>query len=1169
MLRRLMTTLILATAACALTLVAVTGLLPNVQAKPAGAQPLSAPYTQNFDSLANTGTANPWTDDSTLAGWYAARAAGGPLITSYRADAGTSNAGALYSYGITGTTERALGSVSSGTPSTIYYGLRMHNDTGAEIAGVVITYTGEQWRQGGNTSQQNLAFAYQVGSVVTDVMAGAWTNVTALDFVSPITSSNLFTGALDGNAAANRVMLSVQVNVTLLPDEEIMFRWMDINDIGNDHGLGVDDLSIMAIATAVPLEADLAISKSGPASASAGDPIAYTIDLSNTGILTATSTIVTDTLPAEVTFITYTGVSGAGFSQPDPQTLVWDLGDVAGGTSNLQIEVQGTISAGLSNGTSFVNMVVASTTATETTTSNNTASITTTIGAPDLIVVKDGPASVNAGDPVAYTLTYSNAGNLAATGVMLVDQLPAAMSYVADSLGGTQTGNTITWTLGSLPINASGSIVLTATALTAGDHANVATISGDAADSDPLNNISIFTTTVLGVDPYVLKTGPAAVFGGELVTYTISYGNYGNVPADVEITDTLPVSFTTAAIAYDDSGLAPIDDINTRSWTATLAADDRFTFTLALTVPTEIANNTRITNTVDIATEAAGNVSSNDQARASSTVYQIVPIATARAGTTGEVFGIEGSVIYVPGTLGTNEWGMQDTSGGISMFYTPVPVAALGDRMRVVATRGAFSGQPQLGTPLYYSANLGSGPQVTPRPYTTGQVASGSTEGWLIVITGTVSSLPVCTPGTANYQFNLDDGSGSTVIFVDKDTLVDVCALGVVDGDPLVVTGFSTQYNGLPELKPRFPADVQRIYQVTFVYNDLEDVVAVGEDVQLRGDFTNWAANPITLAHDAGYTVFSTTLTLPTDVAQNYKYFVPAGGGSSYDWLNTNDRSIAPQDGVTVQNDYRNVVVGWANLQWPPTQSINLGQATANIYGRLYIQGVTNDTGAGRGLKPEVGYGMTANPATWSWSAMQFNAKDGPNNDEYTGIFTPTASGVYSYATRYNGNWGVGNPNSVWTYASRNGIPFDPTQTGVLTVTAPQLSITKTVATAHPMVDLGEVVTYTFTLSNTGDGAAANVLITDVLPAAVTFGGFVQQNGAVYGSGAITWSGSLNVGASATVIFTATVKNDRGLHGTNVLNTVQFTSGNDGSGSADAIFAIVNRYFTYLPFIRR
>src|SRR5687767_7564095 len=45
------------------------------------------PYVQNFDSLANSGTANAWADNSTLAGWYASRAAGGP-ITNYRSDNG-------------------------------------------------------------------------------------------------------------------------------------------------------------------------------------------------------------------------------------------------------------------------------------------------------------------------------------------------------------------------------------------------------------------------------------------------------------------------------------------------------------------------------------------------------------------------------------------------------------------------------------------------------------------------------------------------------------------------------------------------------------------------------------------------------------------------------------------------------------------------------------------------------------------------------------------------------------------------------------------------------------------------------------------------------------------------------------------------------------------------
>src|SRR5687767_12903013 len=71
----------------------------------------AATYTQSFDSLANAGTANTWTDNSTLAGWYAYRArventvAAPPIAalyttaTSYRADTGAGNTGAHYSFG--------------------------------------------------------------------------------------------------------------------------------------------------------------------------------------------------------------------------------------------------------------------------------------------------------------------------------------------------------------------------------------------------------------------------------------------------------------------------------------------------------------------------------------------------------------------------------------------------------------------------------------------------------------------------------------------------------------------------------------------------------------------------------------------------------------------------------------------------------------------------------------------------------------------------------------------------------------------------------------------------------------------------------------------------------------------------------------------------------------
>lgn len=915
-------------------------------------------------------------------------------------------------------------------------------------------------------------------------------------------------------------------------------------------------------------EADLDVSKTGPATALAGETITYTLSLSNTGNYTATGTLVTDTLPSEVTFVTYTTALPIPFSQPAADTLVWDLGDVApaAGTS---IEVQVFVSPLLVNGDSFTNTVVATTSYTETTLANNADAVTTLIGAPDLAIDKTGPASVDAGDLFTYTLVYSNIGSLDADGVQIVDHLPAGVTFVTETTASAQYANgTLTWTLGTLAASASGSIDVEVTANKAGDWVNTATISGGPVDSDPLNNTASLTTTINGVDPYVFKTGPTVAFGGELISYTITYGNSGNVTATATLTDQLPVGFTVADIAFDNSGLPFAGGV----WSPfDIAPHSEVSFTLALTVPTTISSATRITNTLTISAVEAGDDPANNTASASSTVYQIVPIATARAGALGEVFAVEGSVTYVPGTYNASGWALQDASGGIAVFYTPAPSVQLYDRVRLVAARGNNRGEEQLGTPVYYFQNLGSGPAVTPLPFTTGQIASGNTQGWLSVITGTISGLGAC---SGNYQFNVDDGSGAAVVFVDLDTAIDVCALGAVNGGPISVIGYSTEFtNTVPptityEVKPRFPADVTLLHQVTFVYHDLEDVVGVGEDVQLRGDFTNWGTNPITLSHDAGYTVFSATVTLPTTATQNYKYYVPAlGEPQAWDLLNTNNRSFAPTLNVETKQDYRAATIGWGNLNGPASAVINLGSSVA-VSGQVYVQNVTPGAGAGRGIKAEMGYGTGANPAGWTWSPMAYLTEAG-NNDVYGGALTPTAGGVYSYAVRYDANFGAGNPNAGWTYADLDGVPFTLDQAGVVTVTAPQLTMAKGVAKPASEMQLGEVVTYTIELNNSGDGTATGVLITDVLPAEVTFGGFVQQNGAAYAGGVVTWSGSVNAGVTVTVIFTATVGDQRAFYGRTVTNTAQFTSANGGADSAEATFQIVRRYFLFAPIVRR
>lgn len=212
---------------------------------------LGTPITQNFDTLATSGTANAWTDDSTLPGWYAQFTATPANPTTYSAGTGSSNTGAIYSFGVAGVnpvSDRAFGSVSSGTPGDIYIALKLTNNTGSTITSLDISYTGEQWRNGGNTSAQQLDFQYQVTSAgtITDANTPStgWTDFDPLDFVSPVTGATA--SALDGNAAANRTAKSANLVVIVNASQEIWLRWKDTNDAGNDHGLAIDDFSVTA-----------------------------------------------------------------------------------------------------------------------------------------------------------------------------------------------------------------------------------------------------------------------------------------------------------------------------------------------------------------------------------------------------------------------------------------------------------------------------------------------------------------------------------------------------------------------------------------------------------------------------------------------------------------------------------------------------------------------------------------------------------------------------------------------------------------------------------------------------------------------------------------------------------------------------------------------------------
>ncbi|MEO6194398.1 MAG: PEP-CTERM sorting domain-containing protein, partial [Thermoanaerobaculia bacterium] len=162
---------------------------------------LGSAATQNFDTLSNT--AGSTTNNLTITGWFLTESGGGARDNEqYAVDTGASTSGDMYSYGAAAATDRALGELRSGTLIPIF-GACYTNNTGATLTSLAVAYTGEEWRLGTAARTDQLSFEYSTNA--TDLVTGTWTNVAALNFVTPDTVT---TGAKNGNAAADRTALS-------------------------------------------------------------------------------------------------------------------------------------------------------------------------------------------------------------------------------------------------------------------------------------------------------------------------------------------------------------------------------------------------------------------------------------------------------------------------------------------------------------------------------------------------------------------------------------------------------------------------------------------------------------------------------------------------------------------------------------------------------------------------------------------------------------------------------------------------------------------------------------------------------------------------------------------------------------------------------------------------
>jgi uncharacterized protein len=353
--------------------------------------------TQDFDTLANSATSS-----ALPTGWYFDEVGTSANLT-YGTSTGSSTSGDTYSFGSTASTDRAFGTLLSGS-NTATIGAQFTNNTGSAIGSLDISYVGEQWRLGTLARADGLTF--QISYDATSLTTGTWTTVSALTFTAPVTTGTV--GALNGNLAANQTAISSTLTLAnaIASGQSFWIRWIDGNATSSDDGLGIDNFSITAQAAA-PAPGNLAINDVAISEGNTGaTDLTFTVTRSGgtAGAVTADWALNFGTVDAADLV---TSTLGGTVSFADGQSTATVTIQVAGDTV---FEANETFAIDLSNATGGATITDASGAGTIT---NDDAAPAGTLSINDVTIVEGNSGTTN----MVFTVTRTDgsAGAVSAT----------------------------------------------------------------------------------------------------------------------------------------------------------------------------------------------------------------------------------------------------------------------------------------------------------------------------------------------------------------------------------------------------------------------------------------------------------------------------------------------------------------------------------------------------------------------------------------------------------------------------------------------------------------------------------------------------------------------------------------------------------------------------------
>lgn len=404
-----------------------------------------------------------------------------------------------------------------------------------------------------------------------------------------------------------------------------------------------NDMGIAGTSTPPPPEADMVITKNGPATAGPDTDVAYDITVTNAGPDAGENVSWADTLPGDMTFVSLTQDSGPAMNCSTPAvgaggTITCTSASFPAGAL-AAFTLVGHIPSGTSSGTTYDNTATI-TADNDPTEENNSSSISTTVSATNTSTIKSGPPTGAAGDPIAYTISVANDGPDAAANVQLIDVLPPETTFVSlnQDSGPFASCNTpapggtgfVQCIFGALAPGASAVFTLTITPGNTTSVTNTSSVTSDSFDTNAADDESSVTTAVTPVaDIAVTKSGPASVIAGSDISYTIIVTNDGPSDAsNVSLTDVLPPN--TTLVSFTQTSGPVFSCVGLVCGIATLPPGTSATFDLVVHVASSATGS--IDNTATVTTTTSDPDTDDQQSTTTAAVTTSADLGVTKSG---------------------------------------------------------------------------------------------------------------------------------------------------------------------------------------------------------------------------------------------------------------------------------------------------------------------------------------------------------------------------------------------------------------------------------------------------------------------------------------------------------------------------------------------------------